>query len=113
MKYEEAIISCQMVCEDCKKTSIMVCADFKKTHIYAECIKERCVNYANIKALEKQIPKKPIKANRAVVINGIPTMLDENEFMKCPSCRYKDVILKYGQKYCHHCGQAIDWSDGK
>lgn len=42
-----------------------------------------------------------------------PTMLDENEFLKCPSCRHIDTILKYGQKYCHHCGQSIDWSEIK
>lgn len=67
--------------------------------------------YAVIEALEKQIPKKPIKANYLVNVNGIHTILDENEFRKCPSCHYKDVVLKHNQKYCHHCGQAIDWGE--
>ena len=31
-------------------------------------------------AVEKQIPKKPIRANHAVLIHGILTMLDENEY---------------------------------
>lgn len=66
-----------------------------------------------VAAIERQLPKKPIRGNYSVPINGIPTMLDENEFLKCPSCRHIDTILKYGQKYCHHCGQSIDWSEIK
>ena len=64
-----------------------------------------------IAALEKQIPKKPIQANYIVKVNGVYTLLDENEFTKCPSCTYKDIEVKHGQKYCHICGQALDWSD--
>ena len=64
-----------------------------------------------ISALEKQIPKKPIQANYIVKVNGVYTLLDENEFTKCPSCTYKDIEVKHGQKYCHICGQALDWSD--
>lgn len=61
--------------------------------------------------LEKQIPKKPIQANYIVKVNGVDTLLDENEFTKCPSCTYKDIEVKHGQKYCHICGQALDWSN--
>lgn len=61
-------------------------------------------------AIEKQIPKKPILTNYIVKVNGVDTLLDENEFSKCPSCTYKDVEVKYGQKYCHICGQLLDWS---
>lgn len=64
-----------------------------------------------ISALEKQIPKKPIQANYIVKVNGVDTLLDENESTKCPSCTYKDIEVKHGQKYCHICGQALDWSD--
>lgn len=63
-----------------------------------------------IAALKKQIPKKPIRTNYIVKVNGIDTLLDENEFTKCPSCTYKDVEVKQGQKHCHVCGQALDWS---
>ena len=66
-----------------------------------------------IEALEKQIPKKPIQANYIVRVNGVDTLLDENEFTKCPSCTYKDTEVKHGQKYCHICGQALDWSDAE
>lgn len=62
-------------------------------------------------ALKRGRPVVPRKANRAVKINGILTMLDENEFFKCPSCRFQDTKLRPGQKYCHECGQRIDWSD--
>ena len=66
-----------------------------------------------ISALEKQIPSKPIQANYIVKVNGVKTLLDENEFTKCPSCTYKDIEVKHGQKYCHICGQALDWSNAE
>lgn len=61
------------------------------------------------KALEKQIPKKPIAKK------------EEYEIVyDCPCCgRYfvsvLDGDLCGGQKYnyCCTCGQAIDWSDGE
>lgn len=60
--------------------------------------------------LEKQMPKKPIRANRAIEIDGQLVMIDENEYWKCPMCTLYDVPLRENQKYCHYCGQAIDWS---
>lgn len=80
-----------------------------KRHLYNEQAIE--INGLAIEALEKQIPKKPIQANYIVKVNGVDTLLDENEFTKCPSCTYKDTEVKHGQKYCRICGQALDWSD--
>ena len=64
-------------------------------------------------AIEKQIPKKPIRANRAIKINGQLFMNDDNEFLKCPTCTLYDVPLRENQRYCHYCGQALDWSKEK
>lgn len=61
--------------------------------------------------VQRTTPVAPRKANYAVEINGYLTMLDENEFFKCPSCRFQDTKLRSGQKYCHECGQRLDWSD--
>ena len=69
-----------------------------------------------IKALEKQIPKKP---NKAIDSSwGI-----KNEFNVCPVCDYylTEVHFIAPQKieqnkkitYCETCGQAIDWSEYK
>ena len=44
------------------------------------------------KALEKQIPKKPVKTRSEIV---------------CPTCN----TLVGSSPYCRYCGQAIDWSD--
>lgn len=55
--------------------------------------------------------QKPIRANHTVVLDGIPTMLDGNEFWKCPACKYHDVELYVKQPHCHMCGQALEWSD--
>lgn len=55
------------------------------------------------KALEKQTPKKP-KVNYPALF--------------CPCCKSYMIarldgyfIVETKQKYCHECGQAIDWSD--
>lgn len=47
-----------------------------------------------IKALERQIPKKP---------------KSEGEFLRiqrCPACK---KLIGFGQKYCDGCGQKLDW----
>lgn len=59
-----------------------------------------------IKALEKQIPKKPKRVDHWAL---------------CPTCYSKygfsyDILvgmrgLKTGECHCLNCGQAIDWSD--
>ena len=53
-----------------------------------------------IKALEKQIPKKPIENDTY------------GEYYKCPICN-KYIVDNFGcgYKFCRECGQAIDWSD--
>lgn len=52
-------------------------------------------NGAAILALEKQIPKKPIKIYSHYL---------------CPNCR---SIKTSCAPFCRMCGQALDWSDGK
>ena len=51
-----------------------------------------------IKALEKQIPKKP-------------DFTEDKEFALCPRCNGKGLLDK--QKYCDNCGQKLDWSDAE
>lgn len=63
-----------------------------------------------IDVLGKQIPQKPIKANRVVKKNGEYYLNDDNEYYKCPVCVGYDVPLREKQEYCHCCGQKIDWS---
>ncbi len=53
-----------------------------------------------ISALKKQTPKKTTK--RQYVPNG--TLV----YGHCPNC---DCFTKNFFKYCHNCGQALDWSD--
>lgn len=45
-----------------------------------------------IGAIEKQIPKKPIKTRSEIV---------------CPTCN----TLVGSSPYCRYCGQALDWSE--
>ncbi len=60
---------------------------------------------AVIEALEKQIPKKPIKC---CPLNDQNEMLDENEYYKCPACGLK---FRKTYEYCHYCGQRLDWRE--
>lgn len=48
--------------------------------------------HAVIKALEKQIPKKPVEVRNEIV---------------CPTCE----TLVGSSPYCRYCGQALDWGD--
>ena len=54
------------------------------------------------KALEKQIPKKPLYENT----------YDDCVVYSCPACKDEKLILS-GDNYCTTCGQALDWSDTK
>lgn len=53
-----------------------------------------------IKALEKQIPKKPFN------IEGDYTA----SYGNCPNCE-NIVCDNEDYKYCNECGQSLDWSD--
>lgn len=108
MTPKEAIITCQIACDDCKRN-----------HIFVSCIEEQCANYIKIKALEKQLPRKPQDkfSTHAIIDNG--EYIDNIDFMtfECPVC---NGVLASGEiekedctniHYCENCGQAIDWSD--
>lgn len=59
-------------------------------------------NNIAISALEKQIPKKPLKSAEQVI--RYVTTYD------CPNCEKQFTGTK-GANYCYHCGQHFDWSD--
>ena len=59
-------------------------------------------NLVAIEALEKQIPKKPIKSKNQVV-RYVNTYY-------CPICELGITGTNIA-KWCYHCGQKIDWSD--
>ena len=55
-----------------------------------------------IEAMEKQIPKKPVKNEK----QGIRY----TDSYECPTC-HKGFTGTGIADYCYHCGQAIDWSE--
>lgn len=55
-----------------------------------------------IKALEKQIPKKPIPNSHDMF--GIKCCI-------CPVCSCH--VYSTSNNFCQRCGQALDWSDTK
>ena len=60
-----------------------------------------------IKALEKQIPKKPTPIDYEKYID----VIDNARFLRgaywCPNCKH---VVKSGS-FCSDCGQKLDWSD--
>ena len=75
-----------------------LCEDCVHYPCYALKHGDNCLAYNTIKkAIEKQIPKKPI--------NWLGKMLI------CPRCNRADYI-KPLESYCKFCGQLIDWSKG-
>ena len=103
MKYEEALQSVLMYCsEECGK--IDSCrGEYKE-----------CVEATVIKALEKQIPKKPKRVDKNSVFDG-------NWKMICPCCGatlMKRITTEDESRPVHYnmtkhckCGQALDWSE--
>lgn len=71
-----------------------------REHIYNEVARQTA-----IKALKKQMPKKPLKQE-----------FDFFDFrLVCPECKNCIVNVwnkrEYKPNYCHYCGQALDWSE--
>lgn len=64
-----------------------------------KAVEDACV--VACEALEKQIPKKPLKAYDEQV---------EQHWLSCPMC-YKGLCWEHGfkPKHCSECGQAILW----
>lgn len=97
MTYEKAI-GWMMV----KKQCIIECPDDAN-----DASKEIIEAYnMAIEALEKQIPKKPIKKKMK-----IKDCIDQIRFFEetvCPSCGER---MCCDWKFCFECGQSIDWGE--
>lgn len=55
-----------------------------------------------VKALEKQIAKKPIKSDRQEIRYTLT--------YDCPTCGRQFTGTGFAD-YCYHCGQNLDWGD--
>ena len=73
-----------------------------RTTCYGNKVLEHEENLVAIEALEKQIPKKPIKSENQVV-RYVNTYY-------CPICELGITGTNIA-KWCYHCGQKLDWSD--
>ena len=89
MNREEAVSNLKMILEEVTETDEAVCyvtSDDAEALILA------------IKALEKQVPKKPI--------DNI-----EQEWFECPTCRRVVVLYHNGKRHHCECGQSLKWED--
>ena len=86
---EEAVSNLKMILEEVTETDEAVCyvtSDDAEALILA------------IKALEKQVPKKPV--------DNI-----EQEWFECPTCRRVVVLYHNGKRHHCECGQSLKWED--
>lgn len=68
-----------------------------------------------IEALEKQVPKKPIK-KKVATLNKTPNAFSCESTHCCPRCKSNLVVKIFGkhlEDYCPLCGQRIDLSDAE
>ena len=94
MTYEKALQILLMYCtEECGE--IDAC----------RCENKECVEAVVIKALEKQIPKKPRRTNDGLHI------AKKDFYTKCQLCNHNFpvVVRDARMRFCPFCGQKIDW----
>lgn len=112
MTREEAIKILSKDTSEEKVNELIYYAGFSQTKV-VEMIQEAMEMGA--KALEKQIPKKPINKELKKYSGGTQVL-----FADCPMCEQPVKIYNGHQNnkefrrdedvYCNHCGQALDWS---
>lgn len=66
-----------------------------------------------VEAIEKQIPKKPTYVDTRFRNHGrrVSDGCSLNKCYKCPSCWSHIFHVFDSEKYCIHCGQALDWGE--
>lgn len=66
---------------------------------------------AILEALEKQIPQKPIYVDTRFRNHGLSVAdgVSPAECYRCPTCWSHIFHVWDSEKYCVHCGQALDW----
>lgn len=90
MKYEDA--KSTFLLEHCAER----CDGYQKDDTCETCE----INFA-IKAIDKQIPKKPEPKKDA-----------SGEYYVCPICGvYQEYLTDGKPPYCVNCGQALDWQE--
>lgn len=90
MTYEVALMSCNMTC-------------FKCNLMGETCDKENCATEWKRRAVEKQVPKKPLTQQN-----------DKEIYMYCPNCDMpfeSSRIKKIKMNFCFNCGQRLEWGE--
>jgi hypothetical protein len=66
-----------------------------------------------LEALEKQIPKKPTFVDTRFRNHGrhVGDGVSLDKCYKCPTCWSHIFHVWDSEKYCVHCGQALDWGE--
>ena len=65
---------------------------------------------AGIEALEKQMPMKPKSQERGVYDDDSGDWICDEEWNMCPSCTIRHEVYP-SWKFCHYCGQRLDWGE--
>ena len=113
MTLEEAIEHCEeraKICDECGKEHDQLAEWLKEVQQYREIgTVEECHE-----AVEKQKPKAPkdsIKIKPVIDENGAYVDADVTVYLLCPNCGEMVGIDENVDKFCHECGQAIQWDN--
>lgn len=105
-EFVQGKLNCMKKCDifDCKNTD--ECDNCVYCYSQGTFGKQKEAFEVAIKALEKQIPKKPIdKSNNP----------HDWHVMACPCCEHtfwnSGQFVHYQPKFCNYCGQKLDWSE--
>lgn len=97
-RYEDAVV--EQIAMEAKLAGVASCTVLNKAAILA--------------ALNKQTPKKPIFVDTRFRNHGrhIGDGVSLAKCYKCPNCWSHIFHVWDSERYCVHCGQALDWGDG-
>ena len=85
---------------------------FSEHELTLPCTDSLEILHMAVAALEKQIPKKPIKQHEEPTDEEAKELVDlgfcGGDVIRCPNCN--EYIVVNELKHCMECGQTLDWS---
>lgn len=101
MTVNEAIENLKMILKESTEDEYSVC--------YVTGCNKEPLEMA-IKAIKKQIPKKPEEIYKAVCCEDIEAYGEDALFGYCPECNILQCNV-WNPEYCGDCGQKLHWTD--
>ncbi len=115
MDYMASVIE-KIIVERNKKVDSAILGEIQQIAVENGIETKIVLNEKNVAdALRKQIPQKPTYVDTRFRNHGrrISDGSSIDKCYRCPNCWSHIFHVFDSEKYCVHCGQALDWSDTK